>query len=705
MSQQKSLTLKEIWDGTLNTESLEELRSMDNGQEYTVLQTEAGGRTSSVISYSYATSEKTATIVTSGGASGIPYFTTYEFSKDESQLLLGTMNHQIFSRSTQAVYYVYNRSTKELLPVSESKIREPEFSPDGRYVSYVLDNNIYLFDITKRDTRQVTFDGQQNSIINGVADWVYEEEFSLVKAYEWDPAGNRIGFIRFDERNVPEFTMDVFGNALYPAQIRFKYPKAGEDNAFVSLHIFDLESGKTTRVALSQDYYIPRIEWMHNPKFLSVMTLNRLQNRLQLYKVDAETSEAHLLFEEEDNAYLEITGHQYLEFLPGDRFLWSSERDGYNHLYVVDAGGIIEKQLTKGNWSVTKVYGYDAGSGHVYFQSTENGSVNRDLYSVGINGDQIRRLSNRDGTHDAEFSADFDYYIDSFSSSQIPPTFTLHDAASGELLRTIKDNSALLAKLADYRLSAKEYGTLEINGNHLNMWMVKPPDFDPSQSYPLLMFQYSGPGSQEVANSWPDVNDYWHQLLAANGIIVACVDGRGTGFKGRDFEKITYRQLGKYELEDQISSAEKLSELPYIDGSRTGIWGWSYGGFMASNCLFRGSETFEMAIAVAPVTNWRFYDTIYTERYMRTPAENPSGYDENSPLSYASQLQGEYLLVHGSGDDNVHVQNTMRLAEALIQANKQFNWAIYPDRNHTISGGNTRLHLYTMMTDFLKEHL
>ena len=407
--------------------------------------------------------------------------------------------------------------------------------------------------------------------------------------------------------------------------------------------------------------------------------------------------------QEIDKAYVDITDN--LTFLKDNSFIWTSEKDGWNHIYHYDKNGKLINQITNGNWEVTDYYGFDAKSKTVFYQSTENGSVNRDVYSIKANGKNKKRLTEKEGTNSADFSADYTYFINSFTSTKTPYVFTLHDAKNGKLLRKIKDNSELLEKEKAYGFSPKELSTIEINGNELNMWMIRPSDFDPSKKYPLLMFQYSGPGSQQVSNTYFGTNDYWYQLLANEGYIIATVDGRGTGFKGAAFKKVTQNELGKYELEDQIEAAKKFGSLDFIDKERIGIWGWSYGGFMSSNAILKGNDVFSMAIAVAPVTSWRFYDTIYTERYMTTPQENPSGYDENSPINHVDKLKGAYLLVHGTGDDNVHVQNTMRLIEALVQANKQFDWALYPDKNHGIYGGNTRLHLYTKMTNFIKENL
>lgn len=700
-AQKKKITLEEIWGGAFRTEQLDVLRSMKNGKQYTILNFNRGNGTSSLDKYDYATQQKVETIVASG--SDVPNFTSYEFSTDESKIILATEVEPIFRRSRLGIYYVYDVATKGITKISDAKIQEPEISPDGSKVAYVLDNNLYIFDVWGKTTERITEDGSYGSIINGVTDWVYEEEFAFVQAFAWNSNGTKIAFLRFDETNVPHFSMDVYGQQLYPFQYEFKYPKAGEENAKVTLHMYDVASGSTSDVNLNNAYYIPRIKWMNRPNFLSVQTLNRHQNEMTLLSVNADNNTVATLLEEKDDAYVDVTDN--LTFLADDSFIWTSEADGHNHIYLYGNDGKLKNQVTEGPWEVTAYYGYDKKRRSIYYQSTENGSINRDVYSIRINGKSKKRLTEQEGTNAADFSADYTYFINTFSSATMPYQFTLHEASTGKELKVIKDNSTLDNRLETYELSPKEFSTISINGNDLNMYMIKPVDFDESKKYPLFMFQYSGPGSQQVANRWFSANDYWHQLLVSEGYIVVCVDGRGTGLKGRDFKKVTQKELGKYEVEDQIAAAKKLSELPYIDESRTGIWGWSYGGFMSTNCLLKGNDVFEMGIAVAPVTSWRFYDTIYTERYMQTPQENASGYDDNSPFNYPELLKGKYLLVHGSGDDNVHVQNTMRMIEALVQANKDFDWAIYPDKNHGIYGGNTRLHLFTKMTNFIKENL
>lgn len=702
-AQDKQVTLEEIWGGEFRQERLESLESLNNGKEYVVLNHNREAGTSTIDVYSYKTGKKTGTLVNSENLPEVERFSDFEFSKDESKIILATKVEPIFRRSTKGIYYVYDIESGEAEKISENKIQEPSLSPDGDKVAYVFENNIYVKDLSSGEVTQITTDGEKNKIINGITDWVYEEEFSFVQAYQWNETGEKIAFLRFDESEVPEFSMDMYGDDLYPTQTTFKYPKAGEENSDVSLHIYDLSSEETKKIELPDYEYIPRLKWTNDPNLVSVQTLNRQQNNLNLYFVNAETGEAELVLNETDEAYVSVDFD--LTFLEDNKFIWTSEKDGWNHLYLYDAEGNLINQVTDGNWVVTNYYGFDPETNKVFYQSTENGSINRDVYSIKANGRNKTRLTERTGQNSADFSEDYTYFINTFNSATTPNVYTLHLAKNGKLIRKIKDNQELLDKIAAYNFSPKEFSTIEVNGNELNMWMIKPSDFDPDNEYPLFMFQYSGPGSQSVTNTFYGTNDYWYQMLADEGYIIATVDGRGTGFKGADFKQITQNELGKYELEDQIDAAKLLGSRDYIDEDRIGIWGWSYGGFMASNAILQGSDTFSMAIAVAPVTSWRFYDTIYTERYMDTPQNNPSGYDENSPINHVEKLEDPYLLIHGTGDDNVHVQNTMRMINALIDAGKQFDWALYPDRTHGIYGGNTRIHLYTMMTDFIRENL
>ena len=696
----KEITLEEIWGGAFRTERMNSLNSM-NGDYYTLLNRDSNDA-SRVDKYSYKTLERVETVVNGNGLKKLAEFQSYKFNDDETKLILGINLQRVYRRSVKGTYYTYDVASKRVSLIGQG-IQEPTFSPDNSKIAYAKDNNIYILNLRTNQITQVTKDGKINSIINGTTDWVYEEEFAFVKAFEWSNDGKFIAFLRFDESGVREFSMNVTGNQLYPSQHVFKYPKAGEDNAKVSLHMYNVGAKTTKKISLGNYEYIPRIKWSNDANILIATTLNRRQNDLKLHKVNALRSSSVLLLNEKDDAYVDI--HDNLTFLNDNSFIWTSEGDGFNHIYHYDFNGKLINQITKGDWEVTNYYGFNPDKKTIYYQSVENGSINRGIYSIGLDGKNKKLLSYDTGRNDAAFSDNLNYFINTHSTSEVPPIYQLY-SAEGEMLKVIKDNSKLKDELAEYKMSPKEFSTIEINGEDLNMWMIKPADFDPNKEYPLLMFQYSGPGSQQVGNRWNGSNDYWHQMLAQQGMIIACVDPRGTGLKGRDFKKVTQKELGKYEVEDQIAAAKKLAERSYIDRENIGIWGWSYGGFMSTNCILKGNDIFSAAIAVAPVTSWRFYDTVYTERYMQTPQENASGYDENSPINYADKLEGKYLLVHGSGDDNVHQQNTMRMVNALIEANKDFDQAIYPDRAHGIfRGRNTRLHLYRKMTSFIQESL
>ncbi len=705
-AQEKTITLEEIWNGSFRTEGLQSLHPLKDGESYSVLNFNKALRSTSIDVYDYKTSKYLTTILSSNNLNEVSYFLDYTFSNDESKILIATSEQPLYRHSKLGLYYIYDVSTKTLIQLSEEYVQEPSFSPDGSKVAYVLKNNIYVKDLNKNVTYQITNDGKLNHVINGVTDWVYEEEFAFVRAFEWNSSGDQIAYIKFDETIVPEFSMDIYGEDLYPFNSEFKYPKAGEINAKVSLHVFNLNTKKTKEIKVDnkeQDFYIPRIKWTNANNLLTAQFLNRQQNDLNLWLIDTKTNNSSVLLNEKDNAYIDITFN--LTFLKDNSFIWTSEKDGFNHIYHYNIDGSLNQQVTSGKWEVTAYYGFSTKQKKIFYQSTEEGSINRTVYSIGLNGKNKKKLTSSQGTNEASFSADYSFFINTFSNVTTPPQYTLISSRNAAVHRNIKDNSFLKNKLSTYKWSEKMFYTTEINGYDLNYWMIKPHNFDPSKSYPLLMYQYSGPGSQKVANQWNDSNDYWHQYLASKGYVIVCVDGRGTGFKGAQFKKLTQNQLGKFEVEDQIEAARKFGELSYINASKIGIWGWSYGGFMSSNAILKGNDVFKAAVAVAPVTSWRFYDTIYTERYMDTPQNNPSGYDDNSPLSHVDKLKGKYLLIHGSADDNVHVQNTMRMVEALIQANKQFEWMIYPDKNHGIYGGNTRLHLYNKMTNFLNDNL
>lgn len=701
-AQKKEIALEEIWGGAFRTERMNALNSM-NGNFYTLLNFNRQTQESTIDKYSYKTLEKVETIASSNDIQELKYFEKYAFNNNETKLILGVDIEPIYRRSTLGIFYVYDIASKSLIKIDDEKIQEPIFSPDSQKIAFAKHNNIFIKDLKTGETTQVTSDGAKNEIINGICDWVYEEEFSFVRAFEWNADGSKLAYLRFDESEVPTFSMDITGNELYPTQQVFKYPKAGEKNSEVRLHIFDLKNSNTNHINLGGYEYIPRIKWTNDAATLSVTTLNRHQNNLNLFFVDATTATASVVLNETDKAYVDI--HDNLTFLKDNSFIWTSEKDGFNHLYHYKKSGELKKQITSGNWEVTRFYGINEDNKTLYFQSVEDGSINRTVYSVNLNGSNKKRLTNPSGTNTASFSKNFKFFINTYSDAQTPPVYTLHDG-EGALIKEVLNNKKLSSQLSSYNMSSKEFFTLKTETGEFNAWMLKPSNFDSKKKYPMFMTQYSGPGSQSVSNSWNGANDYWFQHLAQQGYIVVCVDGRGTGFKGAEFKKATYLNLVKYETIDQINAAKTLAKRPYIDENEIGIWGWSFGGHMSTNALLKGSDVFKMAIAVAPVTSWRFYDTVYTERFLRTPQENPAGYDENSPINYAHLLKGNYLLVHGSGDDNVHVQNTMRMTNALIEANVPFDQAIYPDRTHGIyRGRNTRLHLYNKMTTFIKEHL
>ncbi|MCD6544312.1 MAG: S9 family peptidase [Flavobacteriaceae bacterium] len=706
-AQKQKITLEDIWiKYSFSTERLESFHSMKKGEYYTVLNNFKEGTW--LDKYSYATLKKVETIVSGNDLIGIKYFDDYTFNEEETKIIIGNKIERIFRHSRIGDYYVYDISVKKLIKIADHKIMEPTFSPDGNKVAFAYQSNLFIKDLKTDKTIQITFDGEKNKIINGITDWVYEEEFAFVRAFQWNGNSDKIAFIRFDESEVPEFVMDIYGKELYPKQQVFKYPKAGEKNSKVDLYIFDLKSQKSTNVNLGKykQYYMPRIQWTNENNTLAVTTLNRHQNNLNFIFIDGKTLKSRLVLNETDKAFVDIEMKDEITFLDNGDFIWTSEKDGFNHIYLYNKNGKLIRQITKGNWEVTGYYGFDQESNKIFYQSTEEGSVNRSIYSIDISGTNKQKISKNIGNNNAAFSNSFNFFINTYSSITTPPVYTLTDAKTGKEIQEIKNNNHLSQKLTSYNIAKKQITTIKTKNGEFNMWIVKPNNFDPNKEYPLLMYQYSGPGSQSVKNTWNNSKDYWNYMLADKGYIVACVDGRGTGYKGRDFKKITYKELGKYEIEDQIEAAKELGKRKYIDAKRIGIWGWSYGGYMSSLAITKGADVFKMAIAVAPVTSWRFYDTVYTERYMQTPQENPSGYDDNSPLNFANLLKGDYLLIHGTGDDNVHVQNSMRMANALIEANKQFDFFIYPDRTHGIySGKNTRLHLYNKMTDFIDSSL
>ena len=702
-AQEKTIELEDIWASrTFSPEWVWGLNSMNDGVHYSSMN--YGNGNVYVTEYSYETGDSVSTIIDSKNFEDLN-FEDYSFSKNEQKVLLPTATESIYRHSTRSKYYIYDRETTNARELSTGKQRLAQFSPDASKVAFVRENNIFIKDLKSDSETQVTTDGEMNKIINGATDWVYEEEFAFDNGFQWNANGTKIAFYRFNEEAVPEFSMDMF-SALYPSQTRFKYPKAGEANSTVEIFIYDLESNKIIEAAIEveEEFYIPRIKWTNNQNVLSVQRMNRHQNNLDFILVNATDGSANTIFTETDEAYIDVTDN--LTFLnDGEHFVWTSEKSGYNHIYLYNLKGKQVRKITKGNYEVTDFYGVDESNNTVYFASAERSAMNRDVYSVQLNGRNKKMLTNKVGTNSATFSTSYKYFINQHSDANTPYFFSLFDATGTEV-RTLKDNARLNETLGNYALSTKEFFNFETSeGVDLNGWMMKPHDFDESKEYPVFMYLYGGPGSQQVTDAWGGSNFLWFQMLTQQGYIVACVDNRGTGARGAEFKKCTYQQLGKFETQDQIEANRHLASLPYVDGGRIGIFGWSYGGYMSSLCLLKGADDFKMAIAVAPVTNWRYYDSIYTERYMRTPQENAAGYDDNSPINHVDKLKGKYLLVHGSADDNVHYQNTMEMTTALVNANKDFDMFVYPNKNHGIYGGYTRLHLFRKMTNFIKENL
>ncbi|MCF6365860.1 MAG: S9 family peptidase [Bacteroidales bacterium] len=704
----KEISVADLWKKwTFWAGSVYGIRSMNDGTHYTT-----STRNGDIIKYSYNTGDVTDTVFKASEFKIVP--DEYEFNSNESKILLQTNYERIYRRSFTANYYVYNIKTNKIAEVSKNgKQQIASFSPDAENIAFIRDNNIFIKNLKTGNEKQITAGGKKNEIINGIPDWVYEEEFEFNKAYEWSPDGKKIAYIKFNESNVKMFDMTVYAgdfpkieqNKLYPENRTFKYPKAGEDNSIVSVHIYNLETGKTIPVDIGSetDIYIPRLRWTKDINKLAVFRMNRLQNKFELLYADPNTGKTNTAYTETNKYYFDETDFDNLQFTDdGKYFVMTSERDGYRHLYLHDISGKEIIQLTKGKWDITDFLGYDSANKMFYYQSAEESPIHRAIYKINIKGKKKEKLSEKKGTNNAEFSKNFKYYINFFSNSETPKYITLHNSKK-DLIRVLKDNSRIKSLIKEYGGVNKKFFKFKASENvELNAYMITPPDFKETEKYPVIITQYSGPGSQQVLDRW---SFGWDNLLAQKGIIVLCVDPRGTGGRGEEFRKQTYQQLGKLETVDLIETAKYLKTLPYINKEKIGIWGWSYGGFMTSLCMTKGADDFSTGIAVAPVTNWRYYDNIYTERFMRTPQENPTGYDDNSPINFADKLKGDFLIVHGSADDNVHLQNTVEFTEALVQADKQFQQFIYTNRNHSIYGGNTRFHLYTMMLNFWEEYL
>lgn len=708
--EKKEVTFQHIVDGTFSPSGIQNVNWMKDGRYYTAL--ERTEKDIELRKYNILTGEYEVVVASSDlkyeGRDRPVVIQGYQFSADETKVLIKTDVERIWRRSTRENYFVYDIESKKLtkLTKSDQKQQYAQLSPSGEKAAFVQENDLYLVDLKTGEEKAITKDGKFNHIINGATDWVYEEEFGFARAWYWSPNGEKIAFYRFNESHVKEFIMMDWGK-LYPGLTRFKYPKAGQRNSIVKIGVYDLDSEKTTwmDVGSERDQYIPRINWTKDSNLLAIRRMNRLQNRQDLMLADVNTGDTKIIKTERSDTWIDVNDD--LKFLEnGERFIYTSEESGYNHIYLYDISGKLIRQVTKGDWEVTNYLGYNEEAEKIYYVSTEVSPLQRHLYSINIDGSGKKKLTDGAGWNSINMSRDYKYYIETSSSPQSPPEYTLHKA-NGEQLRVLEDNAGLESKFSEYAMPSKEYIQIPLPQATLNAYILKPHDFDPSQEYPVLFYVYGGPGSQTVTKEFASgQRPMWHRYLTEQGYIVVSVDNRGTGGRGRHFEKQVYKKLGQYEVKDQIDAARYLIEkYDYIDENRMGIWGWSYGGYMSSLVLARGGDIFNTAIAVAPVTNWRFYDTIYTERFMQTPQMNPEGYKKGSPITYAGQIEGNYLLVHGTGDDNVHFQNSVELVNKLIAEGVQFETMYYPNRSHGIYGGNTRNHLYKMLNNFIIENL
>ncbi|MDP1622463.1 MAG: S9 family peptidase [Bacteroidales bacterium] len=712
----KVITLEDIYKNRkFASKGFQGVHPMNNGDHYCQLKKD------SLNIYEYATGKLAGTVVTSkqlipdGDTVAIP-MSGFKFSDDETKIMFPTDEEAIYRRSSKASYYIYDLKSKKLVPLSKNgKQRLATFSPEGTKVAFVRDNNLYINNLPffspnfggeqaiweTDEEYQITADGKVNEVINGATDWVYEEEFEFSQAFAWSPDGKRIAFYRFDERKVKEYELTYYGD-LYPEQYKYKYPKAGEDNSVIGIYIYDLDSKKTIPVdfGAEADIYIPRIKWTEDANTLALYRMNRHQNKLELLLADAVSGKSRVIYTEENKYYIEINDHWH--FMKNKKeFLISSEKDGYRHMYLYDISGKALRQLTTGTYDVLDVLGVDEKNGLVYYSSAEPSPMDKDIRAVSLDGKKKIRLNAKPGGNSAQFNSTFTYYIGRWSDINTPAYIAVYKS-NGTEVRMLQDNAKLRETIKESRFSNAEFFRFRTGeGTELNGFMVKPPDFDPSRKYPVLFTIYGGPGSQTVNNSWGAVSS-WNQLWAQNGIIVVSVDNRGTGGRGEEFKKCTYLQLGKYETLDQIEAAKYLGTLGYVDKTRIGMWGWSFGGYLTLSCLTKGADYFSFGVAVAPVTNWKYYDNIYTERFMRTPKENNEGYEENSPVNHAGKLTGKLLMICGMADDNVHPQNSYDMVTALVGADKQFESQFYPNSNHGIyTGKNTSYHLYKRMTNFI----
>lgn len=716
MSAGGKLTLPDITSGKFAAKTVNGINPIEGTDTYARI-SQDGER---VVCCSFKTGKELSVLFDVKNTMGckIDGFDDYVLSPDGKRMLIQTKTERIYRRSFKADFYIYNIESRRLDRLSDGdKQQIPTWSPDGQQVAFVRGGNIFLVKLLYDNAEiQVTKDGKFNEVINGLPDWVNEEEFGFNSALTFNADGTMICWIRYDESKVKTYSLEMYKGmkpakeeyAAYPGSYSYKYPKAGEDNSTVSAWSYDIKSHKINRlqVPLDADGYMPRIKPTNDPMRIVVYTMNRHQDDLCLYAVNPRSTVAQLIIKEHVDKYVREEAMEGVKFV-GDKILLPSDRSGYTKLYIYNMNGQLQRTIGDGNYDITSVYGYDPKTGDVYYQAAALGATDRQVYVTHKNGKTVR-LTDREGWNTAFFSGDFQYFVNTWSDYNTPYVFTTR-TREGKLINTIEDNKAVKQLVSDYGFCKREpFSFTTSEGVMLNGWMVKPKDFDAKKKYPVIMHQYSGPGSQQVTNSWSagsmGQGGAFDSYLAQEGFIVVSVDGRGTGGRGSEFEKCTYLNLGNLESKDQVETALYVGSLPYVDKDRIGIWGWSYGGFNTLMSMSEGRGVFRAGVAIAPPTNWKYYDSVYTERYMRTPKENPDGYATN-PIERASKLHGALLICHGTADDNVHPQNTYEYSEALVQADKDFRELFYTNRNHSIFGGNTRNHLLRQVAQFFKTEL
>ena len=712
----KNVTLRDVMYGGYWPQTYAAIKPMADGEHFARI---SDDRTM-ILKGSFKNGEIVDTIFNAATARGFneKRIDGYEFSPNEKLILLQTRTIGIYRNSYTAEHYIFDRKNNKVEPLSQNGAQQvPKFSPDGTMIAFVRNNNIHLVKLLFGNAEsQVTTDGEYGKIINGIPDWVNEEEFMTNCSYDFSADSKVIAYIKYDESNVMMYDMPMYttgsDNVNYDNFCKpysFKYPVAGADNSKISVHSFDIKNKITRKldVNIPEEGYIPRIKFTKKPDMLAVVTLNRHQSVLEIQAVNPLSGVSRTIMREESDTYLNEHTYASLEFLD-NHFVFHSERSGYNHLYLYNLNGELVRPITQGEYEVKSFYGWDSKKNEFYYSSNEGSPLREHIYKVTAKGKKTKLTSN-DGTNKAVFSAGMKYFINTHSSINTPHVVTTNNN-SGKRIKTLIDNSNLKERLAEFDMPTKEFFTFTTSdGVELNGWMIKPYDFDASKKYPVVMFQYSGPYSQQVNDSWYTGNygnAMFESYMACEGFIMVCVDGRGTGGRGTEFGKCTYLKIGQYEPGDQVEAAKYLGTLPYVDKDNIGIWGWSFGGYNTIMSMSQDDAVFKAGVAVAAPTDWRFYDTIYTERYMRTPKENKEGYDEGSAIVNANKLNGKLLLVHGTADDNVHLRNMVRYIHALTQANKKFETALYPDSNHSIYyGANTRYHLFERIAEFFKENL